>query len=819
MQILFIVLPLVAFCALDGDAFDVKQVFREERFSRGNVNLRPVQEIDAASWIWAKGLETKREEDPRCVVRFRAGFEALPEPLRIDVSADARFVLLLDGREIARGPHKGCPEHWYYQTYDISALEPGTHMLEAVVFRLGKAGPASIISSGKDGFILKASGAYDAILTTGRAKWKAAAVPCMSYGGLTDPSTMTGYENIVRGTGFLDWSDFAWRDVRTVKPPVTDNEYGVHNPGWSLFPTERLDPTMDNIAPGSVRASQMAFDETNLWYSAADVQRDWTARFDALLKKGEAVAIPANTSVRFLWDFGDYYCAYPHLDVAGGAGASIRWAWTEGLYDKSASRGNRSEFLGKRVACSMYDTFLPDGRELAKFTVPWWKSGRWAEISVKTAAEPIVLKRLSMTETRYPMESKARFECDDPSIAPIRQMCVRGMQNCLHEMFMDCPYFEQQMYPGDTRVEMLVLNSIFGDDRMLRFAIGIFDYARRNDGLVPMNFPSRHIQDSSTYSLCWAMMLGDYALWHGANEFLRARIPGVRHTLSAIATSENGKGLLEDLPGWSFMDWVPEWDFFGNAPEGRRGLSALNNLLYVYALKSVACAEEALGDAGMAAYWRARAAKVSNAIMETFWSEERGMVADTAAKNVYSEHAQCLAILCGILPPEREARAFEGLLEAKDLARTTVYFSHYLFETYLKRGRADLFLKRLDLWRGYLSDGLKTPVEAPGVRARSDCHAWGAHPLYHLQTGIAGIRPAANGYSAVRIAPQSGGLKRVSAASPTPKGEVSVDFRFENGAVTGIVTLPPGLPGEFAWNGRVRTLVAGVNEINEKEGK
>ena len=82
---------IAALCALEVSAFEVKQVFREERFSRGNVNLRPVQEIDAASWIWPKGVPFS--EDSRPVVRFRTAFEARKEPLRIDVSADARFVL------------------------------------------------------------------------------------------------------------------------------------------------------------------------------------------------------------------------------------------------------------------------------------------------------------------------------------------------------------------------------------------------------------------------------------------------------------------------------------------------------------------------------------------------------------------------------------------------------------------------------------------------------------------------------------------------------------------------------------------------------
>ena len=40
------------------------------------------------------------------------------------------------------------------------------------------------------------------------------------------------------------------------------------------------------------------------------------------------------------------------------------------------------------------------------------------------------------------------------------------------------------------------------------------------------------------------------------------------------------------------------------------------------------------------------------------------------------------------------------------------------------------------------------------MRARSDCHAWGSHPIYHLLTGVAGIKPASNGFASVRIVPQ-----------------------------------------------------------------
>ena len=797
---------------------DIIQRFRPERFTRGNETIRPVQPIDEAAWI---GMSGRRfgERRPPSFARFRRSFKGREEALVIDISADARFVLFLDGAEIARGPHQGIPSHWHYETYEISGLAAAAHVMEAVVFDLSDKGPLGLLSAGLNGFILKASGGYDDDLTTGRAEWEVAEVAGTAFGHVTDPDTMTGAETIVRGTGFLDATAAgAWRRAAILRGPMEGNEYGFSVPGPALFPSTLPDQTHEGKTPGCIRAVLSGKAARRPVWRARESDAGWTARFNALFRKGWAVRIPARTTLRVLWDLDDYFCAYPLLETSGGKGARIRWSWAETLYEAKreghiyANKGNRDEFDGKTLLRAMRDTFYPNGRRRAAFTVPWWKAGRWIEIAVRTGAEPLVLRRLAIAESRYPLESVARFECDDPSIAPIARMCVQGMQSCLHETFMDCPYFEQQMYPGDTRVQMLILNAVSGDPRPVRFGMGAFDFARRENGLVPMAVPSRNRQESATYSLSWAMMAGDYALWHGADDFLRARLPGLRHTLDGIALYENADGLLENLPGWSFVDWAPEWGEFGNAPDGRTGLSAVNNLLYVHALQSAAKAEAAAGDAAMAARWRRRARAVGAAILARFWDNRRGLVADTAAKNLFSEHAQCLALLAGVLPACRAKRTFRGLIEAPDLARCTVYFTHYLFETFLRFGRADLFLQRLDLWRGFVRDGLKTPLEAPGWRGRSDCHAWGAHPLYHLQTGIAGIRPAANGFAAVEIAPQFGPLTHITASMPTPKGHVSVNLRRDGDAVSGTISVPPDLPATFILHGHRIVLHAGVNE-------
>ena len=75
-------------------------------------------------------------------------------------------------------------------------------------------------------------------------------------------------------------------------------------------------------------------------------------------------------------------------------------------------------------------------------------------LTVKTAAQSLDIRRIAIEDSRYPLEMEASFSSDDePSLKDIQRICVRGMQMCSHETYMDCPFFEQLMYVGDTRLE------------------------------------------------------------------------------------------------------------------------------------------------------------------------------------------------------------------------------------------------------------------------------------------------------------------------------------------------------------------------------
>lgn len=800
---------------------EVQKVFLPERLYAGNTGIKQLQPIDDAAWIWhpdfspeAKGaLHSEVFAGGWCepvLLRFRREFAATATPVRIHVSADERFELFLDGRRIARGPDRSDVEHWCYATYDLR-LAPGSHRLEALVWSIGPNAPVAQLTW-RGGFILKAEGDYDRELTTGKAPWEVAELEGYEFTA-GDFFGGVGAQLTAHDCG-PQWKEGNYVPAHVVRRALQSSEFGDATPGWKLYPTTLPDQLDRELTPGRAVALGSGVLGKDDVVNAAAAQNPDLPRWQALLEGREEVVIPAHTEEFILWDLGNYYCAYPECEVSGGAGAKLAWSWAESLYlPKSEAKGQRDEFIGKTFHGTT-DTFLPGGGAHRKFSTLWWRAGRWCLLSIKTDAAPLTLHRVALDESRYPYELESRFDDGDPQLPGVIALATRGIQMCAHETYMDCPYYEQLMYDGDARLELLTTYTMTRDDRLARRAIELLDFSRQNSGFVKERYPSYLAQHSPTFSLIWALMLHDYACWHNDPDFVRARAIGLRSMLAQFESYENADGLLENLPGWPFMDWVDGWDC-GNAPDGVKGVSALNNLLYVYALQGSAEVEDYLGEPLLAQRLRAKAARTAAAVRARFWDESRGLMADNLAHTEFSEHAQCLALLTDTLTGERAQRCFAQLLSAPDLKRTTIYFSFYLLETWQKFGRGDLIMQRLDFWKDLVRQGLKTPVEQPGD-TRSDCHAWGSHPLFHLHASLAGIRPASPGFRTVRIAPEPGDLPKIVSRTPHSDGFIALNLNFANGSCQGTVELPPGIPGTFVWHGQEQKLTGGTNSIDLK---
>ena len=746
------------------------------------------------SWIrracWPARWITPVDPNPPLVAGYRLQFSCdEPSEGRLHVSADERFELYLDGQLVGRGPDRGDPAHWTFHSYDVT-FEPGTHWIAARVWSLGEEAPFAQLSSGH-GFLLAAEAftgdlAGD-VLNTGVAGWDSAVLPghrtrakgdawgCGSKyvgdGGAIAWGWTTGNEPADR---------VVWSPGRIGDPGYAQAFVNDMAPGPILVPAILPPQHEQSAEAGVVRHVAEHPPRTStrdLPIRADDHDPERAAGWNALLA-GTELTVPAGSCWRVLIDLGDYLCAYPEVGTRGGAGAAVRVHWQESLYHADGSgKGNRDEIEGKLFGRPGLaedgpgDLFIAGGGEEDHSTL-WWEAGRYVEVLVTTQDEPLVLTRLGFVETHYPYADSAGFAASDPRLAEVGRLALRTLQMCSHETTMDCPYYEQLQYAGDTRLQCLVAYAGCDDDRLARHALLAFDRSRTVDGLTRSRTPSRILQRIPPFSLWWVAMVHDFALWRGDLDFVGTLMPGVRAVLDAHRRQVDGDGVFHALDGWNFTDWVGAWEA-GAPPSAHWGVSAILQLQLSHVLRLAAELETWLDEPELAERNRRLVDRLTVAAEEHFYDTETGLYADDTSHTRWSEHAQCLALLAGAEHGESAVRRMLDPDREVALEQTTVYFDHYLFEALFRVDRTDVLLDRLGLWFDLLDNGLKTVVEQPEP-TRSDCHAWGAHPRFHFIASLLGIRPTAPGMSTISVTPRLGGLAWAEGSVATPYGTIRV---------------------------------------------
>jgi hypothetical protein len=772
----------------------------------------------------ARWIACRDAGQPPFVVVYRVRFTLdAPAVIRLHVSADERYELWLDGERIGRGPERGDSQHWFFETYDLR-LDAGDHMLIARVTALGEYAPIAQ-SSLQPGFLLCPDDEiYGVLLATGSAPWEAKGLDGVSF---TPPPAAfaVGHRIVVDGARYgWGWERGAgegWLPALALHLGYSATKRNEVAPNEHLLKPATLPPMLDEPRHiGRARhISAPPLSETHaIPLRPADHLANEEDGWNALLRGVAPLILPPHTRRRVIIDLDDYYCAYPELIVSGGEQATVRVYWQESLFEDPQTwrRSDRNRIDDCYFTMMWWhrdglgDHWTLDGGDRRRLETLWWSAGRYVELLVETSNHPLTIEQLRFDETRYPLECESRFDARDERLIRAIPMMFRALQMCSHETYMDCPFYEQLMYAGDTRLECLVTYVTSRDVRLPRKALRMFDWSRLPDGLTQSRYPSRLRQIIPPFSLWWTTMVYDYLMWRGDLPFVRSLLPGVRAVLDAFTQLRGDDRLVRSPEGWNYVDWVRAWPS-GEPPGAQPGaICGPINWQYVYALVRAAEVEAACGEAELSARWRRLAAETTQALITRYWNAERGLFADDAEHTIFTEHSQCLAVLSGMLGQEQRAAIAKSLFTTAGLTQPTVYFMHYFFETCRELGRIDQFFKRLEFWFEMERLGFKTTYEMNDpTSTRSDCHAWGAHPLYHYFSSVLGIRPTSAGCATVEIAPQLGSLERAGGRLVHPRGDIVVELRTENGALHGQVELPEGVTGQLRLGDRTMVLHEG----------
>lgn len=742
------------------------------------------------------------------VYYFRRDFQLDKQPgqFQVFVSGDNRYKLYVNEQLVSIGPARSDLRHWNYATVDLAPyLQAGNNVVAAVVWNDGKQRPEANISFAT-AFYLQGSDEQTSAINT-NSTWKCirdtayspVAVQMPGYYVAGPGERFDGHKHIAHwNSNACDLT--AWSKAKPLfRGTSNDQRLDYIAPvGWLLQPSPIPELELKQERLHSIRLSKGI--KTNQEFLTGKIP----------------LTIPAHTQASLILDNAHLTNAYLTLNYSGGDQAHITIGYTEAFYEQdSLSKGNRNDIEGK-LFIGRTDTIFPNGGQRQSFTTLAWRTYRYLVLTINTGDDPLTLNDVYGTFTGFPLQQKARLYTDDKELRQILEVGWRTARLCATETYMDCPYYEQLQYLGDSRIQALVTLYNSGDDRLVKNFLTQADLSRIPEGLTQSRYPTTTPQYIPPFSLWYICALHDYMMYGSDMKFVADKLNGVRQILDYFHRFQAEDGSVVNLPWWNFYDWVyqPRWNF---APENAQTPShALGDLQLLLAYQTAADMEATLGLQELSDIYLKRAELLKQTIRRKYWCPERNLFADLESHDLFSQHTNSLAILTGIATPEENKAIAKNMLTDQSLAPASISFSFYLHQALAKAGLGDHYTEWLDIWRENLSMGLTTWGEASDVNAtRSDCHAWGASPNIELFRILLGINSAAPGFKEIRIEPHLGNRTHIGGCMPHPSGMlIEVNYTLDKkGKLTAQITLPDFVTGTFIWKGKTYNLNGGKQTV------
>ena len=626
------------------------------------------------------------------VYLFRCPFEllVLPPEFVIHVSADSRYRLFVNGKPVCFGPARGDLNHWNYESVDISRfLYKGNNCIAVQVFNWGNDKPVAQVTS-KTAFILQGPEKFRNKINTGMSVWKVLCDSALkqiklewwkwAHGwyavGATDEFTASkhpwGWETI----GFNDKN---WPSAKIIS---------VDGVAWKLVP--RTIPMLEEKVE---RIPSVCF--------SSGIEPD-----KSFLSGQGSLTVPANTKAILILDNQNLTIGFPELLVSKGGKSVIKLTYAESPFTPENIKPNRNEIKGNQIL-GCYDIFHPDGGPDRLFRPLWFRTFRYVRMEITTMNEELIINDYYQKFTAYPFKQTASFESDDMSLKTIWNVSWRTARCCAFETYMDCPYYEQLNYEGDSRIQSLISLYMTGDDRLMKSSIEHFSHSRMTSGLLQAAYPFMNKEPIiiPVYSLHFINMLHDYYMYRTDTEFLRQFLPDIESILSWFDSKMDTTGLLGVFPEWDFVDWT-----YANLNDTirKKGQLGIISLIYAGSLDDAADLFRLFGDVKKAEECKQKSADLKLAVNKLCYDNKRNLYSDAPGKTIFSEQMNSFAVLTDAIPPNKQKELMLNVLSDTSLIKCSAYFKFYMFRALKKAGLGDKFLSDLTLWKKMIEAGLTT---------------------------------------------------------------------------------------------------------------
>lgn len=492
-------------------------------------------------------------------------------------------------------------------------------------------------------------------------------------------------------------------------------------------------------------------------------------------------------------DAGSYTTAKVYFEFAANVKAKIIYAE---CYKGESGKKIRDDSTG--FLEGYYDTVATDSEHTC-YSPFWFRAFRFIRIEAHDIDSALI--RCSAKKWHYPITGNGSFECSDDYFNKMYEISRNTMLCCTHDVFYDCPYYEQQQYEMDAAIEAAVFLKMTGDVRPVKKCIEEFAASQRHSGLLLSIYPSVFEQIIPGYSFFWIFMLKDYLDYSADTEFVSQFIPNIDKIIVYFNSILSPEGLITKGRYWDFVDWVPEWD--NGEPITEEGQSiTVYTMYFAYA---VLCAKEICqkcGRNGLAIEYEQAYNTIKQNIKNHCFDKDKGLYRDSVSNQNYSVHTIIWAIISEIATGD-EAINLASHLNDADLAKSSFSMNYYLFRALEKCGQIPKIFDHMDGWRHMIDIHCTSWCEHPGDNARSECHGWSSTPLYEFAVNILGVKTSFD--DVIVINPYTTGLSYAKGSVPTRFGDVHVSWENSDDGFKIQISSPASITKKLVLpNGEVR---------------
>lgn len=748
---------------------------------------------------WVAALPVNAAGEPVGRSRIEDALFALPFHLCdvpnhsvLRLAATNIYRLYVNGVSCAFGPRKGDANCEYYDEVDIApCLRAGDNLLALRVETVQGSGlteteyrVSSLVPISGDCRMLVEGRAAGVELSTGKAIWRACRDDSRTHHyGEPDPYLGPSFEEFHGAKLPRAWMTDAaiceaWPQAKPLREPGITSCGEIR--GTSLLP--RPIPFLDETPIVDYRAFPMPG--------------------GTLLEFGKPV--PAGESACCLIDARELVTAFVEADCTG-VGARISFTYGEAFFfpenvpaganpslmsfqdGERWRKRNRDDTTGRLFGGE--DRVFCDGA--CHYAPLWFRTFRYILVQLEAGSTAATIEIPELRRCNYALRVESGIRTKDKDANWLWDISLKTLKNCMHATFEDCPYYEQLQYICDGKLEMDFLYSVSTDTRLAETGVWDFHSSLKPFGLVACAYPAAYAQIIPSFAAQFVWMVAALYEQTGDREAARFYLPTCDAVLEYYERHMAPCGLVGNLEYWTFVDWSPEWNPRNGAPDAlRRGCASIDSLIYIRSLALGAHLADETGRHGLASEYRARARKLSEVVLSLCWREDRGMLAEGPQFDQFSQHAQALGVLTGVLTGERARKAMLACLQSPGVVQCSLSWSHYLYEALHRCGLHHEVRKRMDALLPLRASGFTTLPEWAFDSARSDCHGWSATALYQYIRYVLGVRPGADGWTRILVQPTPMGYSEFAGTAATPAGKVDVDWRIENGVFRLKLTTP-----------------------------